>query len=105
MSTLCKSIFTRYRDYNTIAYRSLATRSREKQWQPTHIDIAYRMGCCKGLVGEEEEEGTRKGLKPLRTLSCGTRRAGFGPNEKASAEKRAKGARHSWDICGVLVSP
>lgn len=90
---------------------SWCARERSSQRWGRSISVSHTAGdTAKGWSTKRQRrrgggEEARKGLKPLRTLSRGTRHAGFGPNEKASAEKRARGARHSRDVCGALVSP
>lgn len=65
-------------------------RDKKKGERLISKDELYRYhiaGCCTRdheVWSTSDERRARKGLKPLRTLSRGTRRAEFGPNEKAS---------------------
>lgn len=78
-------------------------REREQYLKTNYTDIISRDAAKDHeLWSTSDERRERKGLKPLRTLSRGTRRAEFGPNEKANAEKRSE---RSEAFTGCLRGP
>lgn len=101
-----------YQKYDTTVHLFLAIRSRKKKREgegesniPRRIiPVSYR-GMLQRIMNFDRQvtrDGRGKGCKPLRTLSRGTRRAEFGPNEKASAEKRSE---RSEAFTGCLRGP
>lgn len=104
-----------YQECNTTVHLFLVIRSRysrkkkregegESNIQRRIIPISYREMLQRIMNFDRQvtREGRGKGFKPLRTLSRGTRRAEFGPNEKASAEKRSE---RSEAFTGCLRGP